>query len=66
MATGNASYSSIPPTSFISTPPQNHSGQTVQIGNGRYIIAANQPHYDQPHYDQPHYDQQHYISGMSG
>jgi len=50
MATGNASYSSIPPPSLISTPPQNYSGQTVQIGSERYIIAANQPQYEQGMY----------------
>jgi len=42
MATGTASYSSVPPSSLMASPIQHYTGQTVQIGNDRYIVANHQ------------------------
>merc|ERR1711964_89402 len=57
MATGTASYASSSPGSLIAS-PNYVSGQTVQVGNDRYIIAGNQPQTGQ--------FEGMYISGMSG
>jgi len=64
MATGTASYASSAPGNLIAGPPnyvsgqQVVAGQTVQLGNDRYIIAGNQPQTGQ--------FEGMYISGMSG
>jgi len=57
MATGNQSYSSIPP-SVPQAGLANYTGQTVQIGTERYIIAGNQK--------QAYADPMYHVQGMSG